>query len=59
MDEIGLFIARLHGMLGHDTAAAFIGQPSGDKSACTLCRYERHPTDANRAAVLAALAASS
>jgi hypothetical protein len=41
MDKIGRFIADLHQMLGHDEAAATLGQDPGDKAKCILCRYER------------------
>ena len=43
LDTIGWFIATLHSQLGHDKAAAVIGQPPGDKSACVICQYERYP----------------
>jgi hypothetical protein len=56
MDLIGWFIATLHSLQGHDKAAAMIGQEPGDKRLCVICRYERYPTDENRAAVIAALA---
>jgi hypothetical protein len=59
MDAIGKFIATLHGTLGHDKAAALIGVPPGDKGRCVLCRFEREPTQENKAAVYAALAAGS
>lgn len=55
MDIFGWFVANVHQMLGHDTAAAFIGQPSGSKNDCLLCQYDRAPTDANRVAVVSAL----
>lgn len=55
MDPYGWYIATMHGLLGHDTAARFIGQPPGDKTVCVLCIYEKNPTDENRAAVLTAL----
>lgn len=42
MDPIGVFIATLHNMVGHDVAAALIGFTPGDKAACLLCQYERH-----------------
>ena len=42
-DTIGWFIATLHSQLGHDKAAAVIGQPPGDKSACVICQYEQYP----------------
>jgi hypothetical protein len=43
LDTIGWFIATLHSQLGHDKAAAVIGQPPGDKTACVICQYERYP----------------
>ena len=56
MDTIGWFIATLHGLLGHDQAAAFMGVPAGEKSECVLCEYERRPDDLKRQAVIRALA---
>jgi hypothetical protein len=56
MDAIGWYIASLHKMLGHDKAAVVLGQPAGDKRACVICKYEASPTEANREAVLSALA---
>mgnify|MGYP001033338278 CR=1 FL=1 len=41
MDTIGWFIATLHQMLGHDKAAAFLGEPPLDKRMCILCMYEK------------------
>jgi hypothetical protein len=41
VDSVGWFIGTLHSMLGHDATAAFLGQPSGSKDACALCRFER------------------
>lgn len=40
MDAIDAFIATIHQWMGHDKAAAFLGQPPGDKSQCTLCHPE-------------------
>ncbi len=59
MDAIGLFIARLHNLLGHDTAAAFMGVLAGDRAACLLCQYERRPTEEGRQAVMAAIGGQS
>ena len=56
MDKIGWFIATLHQLSGHDTAAAFLGQSAGDKAACVVCQYEQQPTSERRAAVIEALA---
>jgi hypothetical protein len=53
MDIYGWFIANLHQLLGHDKAAAALGQPTGDKTACVLCAYERGTVD--RQVVLVAL----
>jgi hypothetical protein len=47
LDTIGWFIATLHSQLGHDKAAAVIGQPPGDKTACLICRYEQYPGPAD------------
>lgn len=55
MDTIGWFIATTHGLLGHDTTAAYLGQPPGDRTRCVLCAYERQPDAEHRAAVLTAL----
>lgn len=56
MDPIGWFIATLHQVLGHDKTAAVIGATPGDKDACLICQYERHPSDTTRQAVIRALA---
>lgn len=40
MDTIGWFIATLHQLLGHDKAAAVMGQPPYNKNTCILCLYE-------------------
>jgi hypothetical protein len=56
MDAIGLFIVTLHQLLSHDTAAAFLGQPAGNRSACMLCQYELNPSDRRRQAIIHALA---
>jgi hypothetical protein len=55
MDRIGWFIATTHQLLGHDKAAAVIGQPPGDKADCMICKYERTHDEADRLAVLVAL----
>lgn len=55
MDQIGWLIATLHQLIGHDAAAAVLGQPPGDKAACLLCQYEADPTQERRAAVIAAV----
>jgi hypothetical protein len=55
VDAIGWVIGNLHQLLGHDKAAAALGMPVGDKSACLLCRYEAHPTEENRRAAERAL----
>jgi hypothetical protein len=48
VDPIGWYIATTHQLLGHDKAAAVLGQPAGDKAACLLCQYERAPGDEQR-----------
>jgi len=58
MDPIGVFIANLHALLGHNTAARFLGQPVGDKKRCVLCAYEHNPTPARKAAVVRAIGTS-
>ena len=55
MDAIGWFVATLHDLIGHDPAAAFIGQPPGDRDDCLLCRHQREPNDLTRQAVIRAL----
>lgn len=59
MDSIGWFIATTHQLLGHDKAAAVMGQPPGDKTACVLCQYEAEPTSERRQAVIAAIGTGS
>ena len=56
MDPIGRFITTLHSLRGHDTAAAIIGVPAGNKQACLICAYEREPSEDRRLAVVRALA---
>lgn len=56
LDPIGWYIANLHSLLGHDKAAAVLGQDPGDKNACVICAYERHPAPASKRAVYRALA---
>lgn len=56
LDVLGWFIATLHELIGHDKAAAVIGQPPGDKAACLICVYERERTPEAKAAVIEALA---
>ena len=58
MDKIGWFIATMHQMVGHDTAAAFIGFPPGDRSACVMCQYEANPSAERRQAVIDAIGTS-
>lgn len=57
MDTIGWFIATLHQLIGHDHAAAVIGQPPGNREDCLICQYEQHPDEESRQAVIAALRA--
>lgn len=59
MDPIGWFIATTHQLLGHDKAAAVMGQPPGDKGKCLLCQYEADPTGERRQAVIAAIGTGS
>jgi hypothetical protein len=59
MDAVGWYIATIHDLMGHDTAAAFIGAPAGDKSQCAICRYERTRSEEDRRLVLALLAPDS
>jgi hypothetical protein len=40
LDTVGWFIATLHQLLGHRSAARFLGQAVGD-STCILCQYEK------------------
>lgn len=56
LDALGWYIATLHEMLGHDKAAAALGQAPGDKAGCLICAYERDRTPEARAAVIEALA---
>jgi hypothetical protein len=56
MDAIGWYIATLHDLIGHDQAAAFIGQPpGGDQESCLLCQHQQEPNDVTRQAVIRAL----
>lgn len=55
MDAIGALIANLHKAIGHDKAAAYLGQPPGDRADCVLCAYERQPDEGRRAAVIDAI----
>jgi hypothetical protein len=41
LDYIGVFIAQMHQLLGHDKAAAYLGQPSYNKQTCVLCLFEQ------------------
>lgn len=41
MDAIGWYIATLHGLLGHDKAAAYLGQATYNVETCVLCLFER------------------
>lgn len=40
LDSVGWFIATTHQLLGHDKAAALIGQPPYNKNTCILCLFE-------------------
>jgi hypothetical protein len=41
LDTFGWFIAIIHQALGHDKAAATLGQPPYNPNTCVLCLYER------------------
>lgn len=41
LDTVGWFIVNLHQMLGHRSAARYLGQQIGDMNACILCQYDR------------------
>jgi len=41
LDAIGWYIATLHQMLGHQKAAAVIGEDGGDPTQCILCQYDK------------------
>lgn len=41
MDVIGWYIATLHQLLGHDKAAAYLGQAPYNANTCVLCLFER------------------
>lgn len=60
MDEIGVFIATLHGLLGHAKTAAYLGQDPGSMAErmteCKLCIYEHDPSPENKRDVEQALA---
>ena len=55
MDVIGWYIGTLHQLLGHDKASVVLGVPAGDKSQCSLCRFEANPTPQNRQVVVDAI----
>jgi hypothetical protein len=44
-DALDAFLEVLHGWIGHARTADYIGQPSGDTSACKLCHPEVGPLD--------------
>ena len=58
MDTISWYIATMHQLLGHDKAAAALGVPAGDKSACLICQYEQDCTPVRKQAVIDALTAA-
>jgi hypothetical protein len=58
MDHIGWHIATTHQLLGHDKAAAALGVPPGDKTACLICAFEAYPTEENKRAVIDAIGGS-
>jgi hypothetical protein len=41
LDAIGQFLIALHGTIGHQATARFLGMPVGDMKECILCRYNR------------------
>lgn len=41
LDWAGALIVNLHQMLGHDKAAAYLGQPPYNKGFCIMCMYEK------------------
>jgi hypothetical protein len=41
MDPIGLYIATMHQLLGHDKTAVFLGVPPYNPATCVLCCFER------------------
>lgn len=47
LDTIGWYIATMHQILGHDKAAAAMGQTvtDGEREHCILCKYERGEVD--------------
>jgi hypothetical protein len=55
MDPVARYIAYLHQMLGHDKAAAVIGQPPGNRAECLLCQYESNPGAERKQAVVDAI----
>jgi hypothetical protein len=57
MDTIGWLIATMHQMLGHDKAAAFLGQAPYNRATCILCLYESGK--ATKAEVIAQIGAST
>ena len=41
LDTIGYYIIQFHQLLGHDKAAAFLGQPPYNRNMCILCLYDK------------------
>ncbi len=39
MDPVGAFLANLHSIVGHDTAAAMVGSAPGERAGCVLCLF--------------------
>jgi hypothetical protein len=39
-DGLDWYICTLHEMLGHNSTAAYLGQPPGDRDQCILCQFE-------------------
>ena len=41
LDTIGWYIVNLHQLLGHNKAAAILGQPPYNRDTCILCLYDK------------------
>lgn len=59
MDTIGWFIATLHQIMGHDKAAAVLGQAPYNKNMCILCQYERGDAGITKQMVIDRIGSSS
>jgi len=58
LDSIGWYIATTHQILGHAKASVVLGVDPGDPAECAICKYEATHSEADRVAVLVALAPS-